>query len=93
MNIVGKWEKATNTECSDRYPERIEFKANGIYYGKTSSNSEFHPIWDVGSFHWKGEFLSMSTSNDAVIDYKVLLKDDILSFQDMDGCRVEYKKN
>jgi hypothetical protein len=89
-SIVGIWKKISKTECGVQYPDILEFKINGIYYGQTSADTTLHPVWDVGTFQLKEQSISMSTSNDAVIDYEIILEDKDLRFTDPDGCIIKY---
>ncbi len=92
MNIIGQWIKVSQAECSEKYPERIEFKPNGIYQAQASARARMHPVWDAGTFEVAGNAVKLSTSNDAVISYPVKMKDETISFTDPGGCTTQYKR-
>lgn len=92
MNIIGAWQKISKSNCSEKYPEKIKFDQNGIYYGEASQYATLHPVWDVGRFELVKEgSVRISTSNDSRITYSVTLHGDILTFTDLDGCAIQYK--
>src|SRR5215218_2433694 len=93
MNILGNWTKLKGSNCSEKYPDRIEFKKNGIYQGEASDEATMHPVWDAGTFELKGNAISISTSNDAVINYAIVMDNEIVSFNDPDGCVIKYKRH
>ena len=90
MSILGSWKKITDADCSAKYPAGILFNKDGTFKAKGSSRSGLYPVWDVGSYSQSGAIVSMSTSNDAVIRYTTLLRKDILTFEDPEGCRFSY---
>jgi hypothetical protein len=92
MNIVGNWTKVKGNACSEKYPDEIEFKHNGIYQAQAANETTMHPVWDAGTFELNGNSINISTSNDAVIKYAVEMDNETASFNDPDGCTIKYKR-
>ncbi|HKR03727.1 MAG TPA: hypothetical protein VJY62_03755 [Bacteroidia bacterium] len=91
--ILGLWEKTTTEKCGEIYPDEIFFKENNLYSAQNLKPQKMHPVWDVGTYKMMDEkSIKISTSNDAVIDYAVKLENNILSFTDNTGCKINYKK-
>jgi hypothetical protein len=89
--LKGVWEKITLTECSNEYPDLIEFKGAGIYTG--SRNSGEFTIWDAGSYEiTSGNSIKISTANDAEINYTFSIDKDKLTFIDGNDCKFIYEK-
>jgi hypothetical protein len=93
MNIIGHWTKLNVDDCGKKYPDKIEFRKNGIYQAEASEKATMHPVWDAGTFELKNNAVKISTSNDAVINYTIAAQGETISFQDPDGCVVKYKKS
>lgn len=92
MSILGNWERTSENECSKKYPATIFFKENGIYEATASSGSQFHPVWDAGTFKAEKKKIHISTSNDAVVDYKFSLEKDTFTVTDKEGCSIIFKR-
>ena len=92
MNLIGNWQKTTVSECGKKYPAAIQFKPNGLYEAQGDPKAAVHPTWDVGTFTQQHDTVSLSTSNDAVIDYQASEEADTLTFRDPEGCTVAYRR-
>jgi hypothetical protein len=91
-NLVGSWQKITHSECSQFYPDRIQFQENGLYVVQKESPAIFSQ-WDVGRYERvDAEHIKLSTANDAVISYHLSTSDQGLKFTDPEGCEFEYRK-
>ena len=89
--LKGVWEKITESECSNQYPDLIEFKEAGIYIG--SKNSGEFTIWDAGSYEIiSGNSIKISTANDAEIKYTFFIDESNLTFTDGNNCKFVYEK-
>ena len=89
--LKGLWEKITESECSNQYPDLIEFKEAGIYIG--SKNSGEFTIWDAGSYEIiSGNSIKISTANDAEIKYTFFVDKGNLTFTDGNNCKFVYEK-
>ena len=83
--------KVTRDVCSEPYPDELEFRENGLYIGSKGAG-EF-TIWDVGEFERRSDSeVMISTANDVHIVYRYELSEDVLSFEDADGCRFRYRR-
>ena len=97
--IIGKWTKISKTvssqsECSSKYPDNIEFKSGGIYRGFKGIDKNEFTIWDVGSYKLLSkDQIKISTANDAQIAYTFSIKDNILYFLDKEKCQFQYQKD
>ena len=90
--LVGSWEQTTPSECSQLYPDTIEFQENGIYTGHKEPPGTF-TLWDAGEYEITGlGKVSISLANDAVVTYEFTIEDDVLSFVDADGCEFSYQR-
>ena len=90
-DITGKWAKTGSSGCAERYPDRIEFRENGIYFGQKDPPGTF-TVWDAGTWRLsEGGEIHISTANDAVVGYKISISPDTLTFTDTEGCTIHYK--
>jgi hypothetical protein len=89
--FVGNWEKLTSSQCSQLYPDQLEFRERGVYFGHKNQPGMF-TLWDVGSY----EIISptqvkISLANDAIITYQYSLTNGILAFVDPSQCEFKYR--
>jgi hypothetical protein len=92
LQIVGDWEKATGSNCSEKYPDRIQFQEGGLYFAQNDPPGRF-TIWDVGTYEVVGQkAIKISLANDAIIPYEFSVSVELLTFRDSDGCEFEYRK-
>ena len=90
--LVGSWRKADGPACAGRYPMRLQFAANGLYRGEPEPPAQF-TMWDVGTWRINAPGkVSISTANDAIIEYAFDGSGDVLRFTDPDGCRFGYRR-
>ena len=91
-DVIGRWEKRSQTPCSEQYPDRLDFRNQGLYSGQRGPQGTY-THWDAGTWEVVGESqMKISTANDAVLTYAVQLNGDILRFTDPQGCQIEYRK-
>ncbi|MGQ0541657.1 MAG: hypothetical protein ACT4O9_07395 [Blastocatellia bacterium] len=91
QQLVGNWEKITDSECSRKYPDNIMFQENKLYF--TQSDPGKFTYWDVGTYEiTPAKNVKLSTANDAVIAYKFTISKNILTFVDPDGCEFKYRR-
>ena len=75
-----------------RYPARVRFDAGGHYVGSSEPPGEF-TWWDVGTWEQKQPGrVSISTANDAVIEYRVKVEARELTFTDPEGNSITYRR-
>jgi hypothetical protein len=94
--IFGNWLKIHHTECSRRYPARLEFRENGVYLVHLEDSTTMeHPIWDGGEYEIISEDqIKISTANDAKLIYNFSISESegrrILIFLDSQECKFQY---
>lgn len=90
--LVGAWEKATVSSCSEVYPDHIVFQPDGLYFGHRDPPGTF-TAWDVGRFEIVDPaHVRISTANDAIITYGLVIKDGIATFVDPEECEFAYRR-
>jgi len=91
-DVIGHWDKTSASPCSEQYPERLEFRDQGLYFGQRDPQGTY-THWDAGTWETVGENqMKLSTANDAVIAYAVQLKGSALKFTDAQNCEIEYRR-
>jgi hypothetical protein len=89
---LGRWRKATRTECSELYPDQLLFREGGIYTGEKEPPGSFTQ-WDAGTYEVVGPGrIEISTANDRVVSYTFTASENTLRFRDPEGCDFEYVK-
>ena len=92
QTLIGTWQKMTSSRCSEAYPDRIEFRENGLYFGRKDPPGSF-TIWDAGKFTVTGENrVQISTANDANLTYGFSISKGVLTFLDSEECEFQYRK-
>jgi hypothetical protein len=89
--LVGHWRKASSDAAAQRYPDHLEFRADGTYRGRASAPGTF-VVWDVGSYRVQGETLRMSTATDAIVAYRLSAIADRLGIVDERGVEISYAR-
>jgi hypothetical protein len=90
--VIGHWEKSSQSACSEQYPDRIEFRDQGLYFGQRGPQGTY-THWDAGTWEVVSDSqMKLSTANDAVITYAVQLNGNVLKFTDAQSCQIEYRK-
>jgi hypothetical protein len=91
-HFVGSWEKITRSSCSNLYPDTIQFKESGIYFGQKDPPGTFIQ-WDAGTFEViSHKQIKISMANDAIVVYEFSIQNDVLTFIDPDGCEYSYRR-
>jgi hypothetical protein len=91
-DLLHRWQKTSRTACAERYPDRIEFRDGGLYFGEKDPKGSY-TLWDAGTWELPpGGQIRISTANDAVVTYNVAKSDDTLTFTDTDNCEIQYRK-
>ena len=91
--LAGHWQKVTVSACSQAYPDRIEFRSNGLYFAENDPPRVFS-TWDVGTHAADGPGrVKISTANDAVVSYRLTFSGDTVAFVDAGDCRFEYRRS
>ena len=91
QQLVGTWEKITDSECSRKYPDRITFQEGKLYFAQSDPGT--FTFWDVGTYEATSpKSVKVSTANDALISYKFSISENIVSFVDPDGCEFKYQR-
>ena len=92
LQLIGNWEKLTDSACSRVYPKYIEFREAGLYSGTGAEPGDV-PGWDAGTWEIAGPGkITVSTINDTLIAYDFSVSDDILTFEDGNKCRFQYRR-
>lgn len=90
--LVGSWQKVTDSVCSRLYPNLLQFRENGLYFGQMDAQGGY-TLWDAGAYQViEAGTLELSTANDALVRYRFWLADERLMFVDANGCRFEYQR-
>lgn len=90
--IIGNWEMITYSECSQVYPDTIQFHGEGLYFGQKDPPGSFTQ-WDVGTFEIIGsKQVKISIANDAIVTYEFSIMNDVLTFIDPYGCKYSYRR-
>jgi hypothetical protein len=87
--LIGKWIKITKSKCSKIYPDKLEFRKNGIYLGKRKKSSP--SWWDLGDYRILNENkLKISTADDSIQKINFKIQDNKLEFIDDTLCKFSY---
>ena len=90
--LVNNWDKITNSECSEQYPDHIQFQQNGLYFTQNDVPGRF-TIWDVGNYEVVApNQVKISLATDAFTPYKFSIHDSLLIFVDADNCTFQYHR-
>src|SRR5262245_45027771 len=89
--LAGHWRKTTNDAAAQRYPDQLEFRADGTYRGRASAPGKF-VVWDVGTYRVQGGTLRMSTASDAIVAYRLSVTADTLHIADDQGLAISYTR-
>jgi hypothetical protein len=90
--FVGRWEKLPGPPCSETYPDHIEFRENGLYFGHREPAGTYC-LWDAGTFEVVSPSqVKISTAYDAVITYGFTTSNDVVTFVAPDQCQFQYKR-
>ncbi len=89
--LVGNWEKITDSECSQIYPDKLRFQEGNLYFGE-SDPSKF-AYWDVGTYEVAStQKVKISTANDAIVAYDFDISKNVLTFVDPNRCEFKYRR-
>lgn len=92
VQLKGVWHKMSRSQCSEQYPDRLDIREGGLYFGQKDPAGSFTQ-WDAGTWEVAGpEQVKLSTANDAVLTYNFLLAGDLLTFIDPQGCEIQYRR-
>jgi hypothetical protein len=92
VQLRGVWHKTSRSQCAEQYPDRLDIREGGLYFGQKDPAGSFTQ-WDAGTWEVAGpEQVKMSTANDAVLSYNFLLAGDVLTFTDPQGCEIQYRR-
>jgi hypothetical protein len=90
--LIGNWTKATSSNCDQLYPDSLQFQESGLYMGQMANPGVF-TLWDVGTYEVvDDETIIISTANDAEVRYSFSIADEVLTFEDPDGCSFRYRR-
>ena len=88
--LVGIWRRP---ESADQYPDELEIRPDGIYFGKKGGAKRSFTLWDAGKLEVTGaDQVCISTANDARITYHVELRGNEVTFRDPGGISIHFKK-
>jgi hypothetical protein len=91
-DVIGNWQKMTQSACSSAYPDHIEFQAGGLYFTQKASSS-IYTQWDAGTYEVVNlKQIKISTANDAVITYQFSIAETVVTFVDPQGCEFQYRR-
>ena len=90
--MSGAGKKSTRSTYSHPYPDTIQFREGGLYFGQKDPPGTFTQ-WDAGTFEViDSEQIRVSTANDAIVAYGFSLSNNVLKFVDPDGCEFSYRR-
>jgi hypothetical protein len=91
--LVGKWQKMTSSDCSQAYPDQLNFSGQGLYNGQQQGTKKTFTLWDVGTYEITApDQVKISIATDAVQPYKFTIASDIITFVDPSGCEFQYRR-
>lgn len=87
-DLLGRWRRVAG---GAPYPTALTFAANGVYEAERGPGG--YAIWDVGTFRLEGDdTIVMSTANDAEVAYDLRCADGELTFRDLEGRVLRYRR-
>lgn len=92
-SIVGSWFKVSESLCSGRYPDLIEFREDGVYL--TPMRDDVFLEWQSGDYEFSGENeIKMQTANDAMVPVRYQLDEHgrLLTFIE-DDCECVFERS
>ncbi|GAB3938172.1 hypothetical protein GCM10028804_60890 [Larkinella terrae] len=89
--LIGTWEKINPAECSNIYPDVIEFSANGIYQTQSEATAVLQ-VWDSGTFEVDRLIVKISNAKDITKAYRFVISKEIVTFEDDQGCVFPYRR-
>jgi len=92
LSLVGHWDKNGISACSAIYPEHLEFRENGMFYGRNRVDQPMR-VWDVGRYRIESEEkIRMTLANDSSEVYLFSISGNDLVFVDERECRFTYRR-
>ena len=89
--LVGSWEKVNPSKCSQMYPDVIEFSANGVYQTQSEVTS-ISMAWDAGSYAVDRQIVKIANALEVSKPYRFVIRNEIVTFEDEQGCRFPYRR-
>jgi hypothetical protein len=89
--LVGSWEKISQTKCSQIYPDVIEFSPNGVYQTQ-SEVTAIQMAWDAGTYEVDRQIVKISNALEVSKNYRFVIKNEMVTFEDDQGCRFPYRR-
>lgn len=89
--LVGSWEKVNPSKCSQMYPDVIEFSANGVYQTQSEVTS-VAMAWDAGTYAVDRQIVKIANALEVSKPYRFVIKNEIVTFEDEQGCRFPYRR-
>jgi hypothetical protein len=89
--LVGSWEKINPAKCSEIYPTVIEFSANGVYQTQ-SEVTTISMAWDAGTYAVDRQIVKIANALEVSKPYRFVIKNEIVTFEDDQGCRFPYRR-
>ena len=91
MDFVGTWQKISSEPCDQPYPNELEFH-EATYLGRKGAEQRF-VLWDAGIYEIvEPDHVRISIATDELVLYRFSLSDDLLAFEDANGCEFEYRR-
>ncbi|RRB06770.1 hypothetical protein [Larkinella rosea] len=89
--LIGSWEKVSGLKCSEVYPNVIEFSANGIYQTQSEVTSATM-AWDAGTYAVDRQIVTISNTQEVSKHYRFVIKKEMVTFEDDQGCKFPYRR-
>ncbi|MGF1547170.1 MAG: hypothetical protein ACFCUG_07570 [Thiotrichales bacterium] len=91
--IIGTWEKATESPCSETYPQTLQFQTTGLLFGRSEPAGSY-THWDAGTYEIHSDTaIKISTANDEIVTYLYRIQANELIFADPAGCEFRYRRS
>lgn len=90
--LAGRWRRVSDSDCARAYPAGLVI-GPGSRYRAVGGGDQGLPVWDVGTARMPdGRTLTMSTSSDELVSYRLEATADRFTVTTPDGCTLTYER-